>query len=337
MGKKVFANGMEIAHKAGDGKVIAAFPDVCLSPPSPPAGPVPIPYPNTSMASDLQSGSKKVMIGGKPLALKGQSYFATSPLGDEAATRSFGGGVVSHSITGKTYFQAASMDVTVEGKAVCRHLDITTSNHASEPGNESVPLPEAESQAPGLAGKKDAKWGHKRGVTRHDCRGNHSWECNKAECPDCWQPPCEPNAQETQKNYNESQSGTPQERAAKGKAAHQKKADKGDAGAALESKAVDKVGHSSIEHVGYKAHCSQCHMIADIDVVTSDDVIEVKLSAKALDLDQMKTRVSPVAKKCFPGKRLKIATRASEEAKMKSKLREAEWSSAFPGMEVIPI
>lgn len=32
MGCEVYANGDEIACKAGDGKVIAAFPDVCLTP-----------------------------------------------------------------------------------------------------------------------------------------------------------------------------------------------------------------------------------------------------------------------------------------------------------------
>lgn len=144
MGKKVYANGMEIAHKSGDAKVIAAFPDVCLSPPPPPAGPVPVPYPNTSFARDLKQGSSTVMVGGKPLALKGKSYYKTSPLGDEAATRNFGGAVLTHTITGKTYFQAHSMDVVVEGKNVCRHLDITTSNHASYPGS-TFPMANVES------------------------------------------------------------------------------------------------------------------------------------------------------------------------------------------------
>lgn len=143
MGKNVFANGMEIAHKAGDGKVIAAFPDVCLSPPPPPAGPVPLPYPNTSFAKDLKEGSATVKINGKPLALKDQSYYKTSPLGDEAATRNFGGSVVTHTITGATYFQASSMDVVVEGKNVCRHVDLTTSNHASYPGS-TPPMPNLE-------------------------------------------------------------------------------------------------------------------------------------------------------------------------------------------------
>lgn len=74
MGKKVFANGMEIAHKAGSNKVIAAFPDVCMSPPSPPAGPVPLPYPDTSMAGDLEQGSKEVEIGGQPPEASGDSF-----------------------------------------------------------------------------------------------------------------------------------------------------------------------------------------------------------------------------------------------------------------------
>jgi uncharacterized Zn-binding protein involved in type VI secretion len=154
MGKKVFANGMEIAHKAGGNKVLAAFPDVCMSPPSPPAGPVPLPYPDTSMAGDLKEGSKGVKIGGQPAALHGQSYYKSSPLGDEAATRTFGASVVTHQITGKTYFQASSMDVVFEGKKVNRHLDITTSNHGSQPG-ATPPMPGLESMSTGGGGGDD--------------------------------------------------------------------------------------------------------------------------------------------------------------------------------------
>jgi hypothetical protein len=67
MATDVYANGMDIACKAGDAKVVAAFPDVCLSPPSPPAGPIPIPYPNSSFSRDMQNGSTKVTIGGQPV------------------------------------------------------------------------------------------------------------------------------------------------------------------------------------------------------------------------------------------------------------------------------
>src|SRR5215471_200089 len=143
MSSDVYANGNSIACKAGDGKVIASMPDVCLSPPSPPAGPVPIPYPNSSFSKDMQSGSTTVTIGGKEVMLKDKSFYKTSPLGDEAATRSFGGSVITHTITGKTYFSAWSMDVKFEGENVPRHLDLTTSNHNPYPGS-TAPTPEQE-------------------------------------------------------------------------------------------------------------------------------------------------------------------------------------------------
>src|SRR5215475_1591350 len=110
MPHEVYANGQEIAGKSGANKSIARFPDVCMSPPSPPAGPLPVPYPDTAFSSDLKEGSKSVEIGGKPSALAQESYYQPSALGNEAATRSFGASVITHQITGKTAFQAWSMD-----------------------------------------------------------------------------------------------------------------------------------------------------------------------------------------------------------------------------------
>ena len=85
MGAKVYANGRSIAAKAADGKAICAFPDVCFTPPQTPATPpgVPIPYPNTGLASDTSDGSKTVKIGGKEVMLKNKSSFKKST-GDEA-------------------------------------------------------------------------------------------------------------------------------------------------------------------------------------------------------------------------------------------------------------
>ena len=139
MGCDVFANDNEVACKASGNKVIAAMPDVCMSPPSPPAGPVPVPYPDSSFAKDMQNGSKTVLIKGQEVMLKDQSFYKTSPLGDEAATNSFGANLVSHVITGRR-FAAWSMDVQVEGQNVDRHLDMTTSNNAS-PGTTVGPFP----------------------------------------------------------------------------------------------------------------------------------------------------------------------------------------------------
>jgi len=130
----VYANGMNIACKAAAGKTIAAMPDVCLSPPTPPAGPVPIPYPNTAMASDTTDGSKTVQIGGDEVMLKNKSSFKQSN-GDEAATKSLGMGVVTHQIQGKANFCAWSMDVKFEGENVPRHLDLMGHNEMSDPPN----------------------------------------------------------------------------------------------------------------------------------------------------------------------------------------------------------
>ena len=146
MTKNVFAGKWEIAAENGMNKSIARFPDVCLSPPSPPAGPIPIPYPDTSFSNTLKSGSTTVKIGGQGAALAQKSYYKESVLGDEAATRTFGANILTHQITGKTYFQAWCMDVFFESKNVCRHLDITSSNHACPPST-TVPLPSAEMMA----------------------------------------------------------------------------------------------------------------------------------------------------------------------------------------------
>src|SRR3954469_14440388 len=82
---KIFANGREVACKAGSGKTICAMPDVCFTPPENPATPpgVPVPYPNTALASDTTDGSKTVMISDKEVMLKNKSHFKKST-GDEA-------------------------------------------------------------------------------------------------------------------------------------------------------------------------------------------------------------------------------------------------------------
>lgn len=136
MGKNVFANTLEISAKASDNKSIAAMPDVCLSPPPPPTGPVPIPYPNTGVASDTTDGSRSVQIGGQEVGLKNQSSYKKST-GDEPATRNFGMGVVTHNLTGPVKFSAWSMDVKIEGANVTRFMDLTTHNHTNS-GNGAL-------------------------------------------------------------------------------------------------------------------------------------------------------------------------------------------------------
>jgi hypothetical protein len=135
MANNVFANKREVACKKADGKSICAFPDVCMTPPENPATPpgVPVPYPNTGLAKDTTAGSRTVKISGKEVMLKNKSHFKKS-IGDEAGCAAKKG-VVTSVNRGKVYFSAWSMDVKYEGKNVVRHLDLTTHNHASFPGN----------------------------------------------------------------------------------------------------------------------------------------------------------------------------------------------------------
>ncbi len=134
----VFANGREISGKSAGNKVIAAMPDVCMSPPPPPAGPLPLPYPNFSNAGDTADGSKDVVIGDKPASLKNSSSYKSSK-GDEAATRNFGAGVVSHGISGAVKYVAWSMDVLIEGQNVVRQLDLAMGNHGSATNGPLAP------------------------------------------------------------------------------------------------------------------------------------------------------------------------------------------------------
>ena len=155
MANDVFANGDEISCKAGDGKSICCFPDVCMTPPENPATPpgVPIPYPNTGFASDTTDGSRSVQISGKEIMLKNKSYFKKST-GDEAGCAAKKG-VVTSVNRGKVYFIAWSMDVKVEGENAVRHLDMTTHNHGSGPNTPTWPYADRMAMTTGLASCKD--------------------------------------------------------------------------------------------------------------------------------------------------------------------------------------
>jgi hypothetical protein len=125
MAAPVYINGRAAIYVGCKGQAIA-FPDVCLCPPGPPAGPVPVPLPNTVVAADLAGCAVTVTIDGQPVAhLK--SYF-TKSTGNEVS-QSTGGGVISHATQGMAYFQTGSPDVLVEGQPMVRHMDMLTQNH----------------------------------------------------------------------------------------------------------------------------------------------------------------------------------------------------------------
>jgi uncharacterized Zn-binding protein involved in type VI secretion len=132
MGLTVYAQNMGFFHKGSGGKGIAPG-DVCMTPPPPPAGPIPVPYVNIAQASDLTKGSKTVKIDGEPTALEDVSECSTSS-GNEPGSQP-PKGVVTATNKGKASFKLWSFTVKVEGKGVCRHGDMMVQNTASDPPN----------------------------------------------------------------------------------------------------------------------------------------------------------------------------------------------------------
>lgn len=122
----VGVNMLSVVHQGSNGITIA-FPDVCKTP-APPAGPIPIPYPNIAQSTDTAQGSKKVKCDGNSICLKDSNFKMST--GDEAGSI---GGVASNKVKGKAEFVNFSFDVKVEGKNVARALDLMLHNDKNTP------------------------------------------------------------------------------------------------------------------------------------------------------------------------------------------------------------
>jgi hypothetical protein len=164
--------------------------------------------------------------------------------------------------------------------------------------------------------KDAARW--RRHVNPATCGGNHDWVCNEKACPTCWQPPCPENAEKEQDNYDKQQSGTTHEKAQAHKENNRRKRASGHEpdGLAFEEACVEKVQErgDQIQHIGYTAHCSRCHMEGDLDIVTDNAVIECK--RRRANLRQMQENIVPIARKCFPNKSVQVMTSPAQVPNM---------------------
>lgn len=91
------------------GGMIMGFPDVCKTPT--PAGPVPVPYPNTGMPAAANPVTQKVLIDGMPVLT--QSSKVQPSNGDQAGVA---GGEVSGQIMGTIEFVSGTVMTKFEGK-----------------------------------------------------------------------------------------------------------------------------------------------------------------------------------------------------------------------------
>lgn len=121
---KVNGPALSLVHKGSSGISTATIPDVCKTP-APPAPPVPIPYPNISMASDLLQGTTTVTAdGGNMIAIDGSQFMKST--GDEAGVA---GGIVSSTFIKESTWILYSFDVKMDGKGACRLSDKKFHNH----------------------------------------------------------------------------------------------------------------------------------------------------------------------------------------------------------------
>lgn len=120
---KVNGRNDSLVHKGSGHFSKATLPDVCKTPS--PGGPVPVPYPNISLASSLAKGTTTVKAdGGNMIAVKGSEFSMSQ--GDEPGTA---GGVKSSTFKKESTWITYSFDVKMEGKNACRLTDKKFQNH----------------------------------------------------------------------------------------------------------------------------------------------------------------------------------------------------------------
>lgn len=112
----VNVNDLSVIHQTSNGIATATIPDVCQTPG--PAGPVPIPYPNIAMSSDLVGGTTSVTVDGSSAAIQGSKFIKST--GDEPGAA---GGVMSAVFAMEATFLSFSPTVTFDGKPACRLTD----------------------------------------------------------------------------------------------------------------------------------------------------------------------------------------------------------------------
>jgi hypothetical protein len=118
----VIANKMFIASVASGHTALAPV-DVCKTP-TPPVGPIPIPYPNIAMSAIMGPGySTKTMATFTPIWTKKGKTAITN--GDQPGVA---GGIMSSMIMGPCSLLMASFDVMIEGAGAGRTLDMSDGN-----------------------------------------------------------------------------------------------------------------------------------------------------------------------------------------------------------------
>jgi RHS repeat-associated protein len=108
--------GMAIATTGSGHMCPGPTPAMSLCPPTPPAGPVPMPFAYIARSATATSTSDKLKVGGNPVLTK-DSVMDVDPPGNQPSQPT-GGDVLTHAVVGKCHVFTGSSKVTAGGKGV---------------------------------------------------------------------------------------------------------------------------------------------------------------------------------------------------------------------------
>ncbi len=137
-GPNANVNSLSTVHQGSGGMAMATPPDVCMTP-GPSGPPMPVPYPNIAMSTDLVGGTTTVMVNDQLVATQPSKFIRSS--GDEPGVA---GGVMSGVNMQQASWLMSSPTVTMEDAPVCRLSDkmlMNMSNTACVSGEVQAPVP----------------------------------------------------------------------------------------------------------------------------------------------------------------------------------------------------
>ena len=173
--------GRDIAT-TGSNHVAVSPPAVSLNPPTPPAGPVPVPFPYMARSATAKGTAAALKAGGKPVLVKGSVMSLEAPANQPSQPT--GGDVVTHAVKGKAVTTQGSGQTTAGGKPVCRTGDMTRMNvmTAQQPvAQQTVPLIKAAGLD--MAGGKGGKGAGKDKKDKAAAPAQSAKKCTKAGHP----------------------------------------------------------------------------------------------------------------------------------------------------------
>jgi YD repeat-containing protein len=101
-------------------------PEMSLNPPTPPAGPVPVPYPYTARSATAKGTVRALEAGGSPVLVKGSHMDVDMPANQPS--KPTGGDVVTHAVCGSATTTSGASSTKAGGTPVCATQDSVRMN-----------------------------------------------------------------------------------------------------------------------------------------------------------------------------------------------------------------